>query len=256
MKKPKSPSAEHKTLDKAMQILHAFSHDEPELGIGELSARLGIHKSIVSRLAAGLRAWRLLEQDPRTKLFKVGAGAFRLGAIYSGRNSLQRISAPFLNKLVEETRQTCHVAVVDGVGMLVVATVESPDALRVIMRLGDRRALHATAAGKLMLAFVPGLMERLLEQGPLPSLTPATVTSVAKLKTQVIGARRDKFATNEGESTMGAGAVAAPIFETDGTFAAAISAVFPLGALSHAQRRSIGIRVQKAASEISNALST
>jgi DNA-binding IclR family transcriptional regulator len=145
MKKPKSPSAEHKTLDKAMQILHAFSHDEPELGIGELSARLGIHKSIVSRLAAGLRAWRLLEQDPRTKLFKVGAGAFRLGAIYSGRQALQKISAPFLNNLVDDTRQTCHVAILDGVSMLVVATVESPDALRVIMRLGDRRALHACA---------------------------------------------------------------------------------------------------------------
>lgn len=254
MKKPKTPSAEHKTLDKALQILHAFSHDEPELGIGELSARLGIHKSIVSRLAAGLRAWRLLEQDPRTKLFKIGAGAFRLGAIYSGRQALQRISAPFLNNLVEDTRQTCHVAILDGVDMLVVATVESPDALRVIMRLGDRRALHATAAGKLMLAFVPSLMERLLEQGPLPPITSATVTSVSKLKAQVVAAHNDRLATNEGESTIGAGAVAAPILGPDGTFAAAISAVFPLGALSQTQRRAIGVRVQKAANEISGAI--
>ena len=256
MKKPKTPSAEHKTLDKAMQILHAFSHEEPELGIGELSARLGIHKSIVSRLAAGLRAWRLLEQDPRTKLLKVGAGAFRLGAIYSGRQALQKISAPFLNHLVEDTRQTCHVAILDGVNMLVVTSVESPDALRVIMRLGDRRALHATAAGKLMLAFVPGLMDRLLGQGPLPSITAATITSVAKLRAQVVAAKSDRLATNEGESNIGAGAVAAPILGPDGTFVAAISAVFPLSTLSPTQRRAIGVRVQKAASEISNAMST
>jgi DNA-binding IclR family transcriptional regulator len=256
MKKPPPPAAEHKTLDKAMQILHAFSHEEPELGIGELSARLGIHKSIVSRLAGGLRAWQLLEQDPRTKLFRVGAGAFRLGAIYSGRQGLQKICAPFLSALVAQTHQTCHVAILDNTSMLVVATMESSDALRVIMRLGDRRALHATGGGKLMLAFVPGLMERLLEQGPLPALTPATITSVSKLKAEVDAAKRDRIAFNVGESTLGAGAVAAPILEPDGTFIAALSSVFPLGALNESQRRVVALKVQQAAQAISKAIAT
>ena len=44
-----------KTVERAMRVLQAFSHDRPELSVGELSRELGIHKSIVSRLVAALR---------------------------------------------------------------------------------------------------------------------------------------------------------------------------------------------------------
>ena len=53
-----------KTVKKAVEVLNCFSHQEPELSVGELSRRLGVHKSIISRLVAALRSKRMLDQKP------------------------------------------------------------------------------------------------------------------------------------------------------------------------------------------------
>lgn len=44
-----------KTVDKAMQVLHVFTHERQEIGVSELARELGIHKSVVSRLVGALR---------------------------------------------------------------------------------------------------------------------------------------------------------------------------------------------------------
>jgi len=138
-----------KTVDKAMRVLHAFSSERTELSIGELSAVLGMHKSVVSRLVSSLRDWRMLEKDTVTQRIRIGAGAFRLGTLYARENHLIRVAQAKLESLVQQTGQSAHLTVLDGDRVLVVATVDSPSALRVIMRLGDYRNLHTTAAGKL-----------------------------------------------------------------------------------------------------------
>lgn len=243
----------YKTVDKALQLLTAFTRERPELGVGEIAAHLGMHKSIVSRLAKTLRDWRMLEQNPETRQFRIGVGAFRLGMLFASRLPVHAVALPFLGDLVAETRQTAHVSVRDGLSTLVVASVESPKALRVIMRLADRRELHATAAGKLMLAYMPGLLEEVLAKGALEGLTPNTITSESDLRSALDRARRARLAWNDGESTIGAGAVAAPIFSSDG-MVAALSSVYPLATLSEDERGSISAAVARAAQKISDAL--
>lgn len=72
-----------------MQILHEFSNDEPQLGVGELSRRLGIHKSVVSRLAASLVECHMLERDPSRRQLRLGFGAFQLGMLAARHNPLR-----------------------------------------------------------------------------------------------------------------------------------------------------------------------
>jgi DNA-binding IclR family transcriptional regulator len=244
----------YKTVEKALQLLNAFSHERSELSVAELSGRLGMHKSIVSRLAATLRAWKMLEQDPETRRFRIGAGAFQIGMLFVDRQPLHKIAVPLLGALVQRTHQTAHVSVLDGLTTLVIASVESPRALRVIMRAADRRELHATAAGKLLLGSVPGLLEALLARGELPSLTANTITSKSSLREVVATARRDRLAWNDGESTVGAGAVAAPVFAPSGEIIAAVSCVYPVSVVDLKERRAIAKHVRSTAEEISSSL--
>ena len=130
-----------KTVEKAVRILKEFSHERPEISISELSRDLDIHKSIVSRLVSTLCQSSLLQQDPDTRKIRIGVGAFRLGSIYASRQEIVRKTTPFLGTLVSRIGQSAHAMVLDGSNGLVVATVESPSALRVIMRVGEHRHL-------------------------------------------------------------------------------------------------------------------
>jgi DNA-binding IclR family transcriptional regulator len=248
-------SATRQTVAKAMRLLHAFSPDEPELGVGEISRRLGMHKSVVSRLAATLCEWRMLEQDPSTRRLRLGLAVFQLGMRFANHDPLRRIAGPYLNGLVRLTRQSAHVSIRDGHCILVVATVESPEALRVIMRLGDRRMLYATAAGKVLLAHLPdSVLDELVAETGLAALTPATLATREALQAAVLRARREGLAWNNGESSRGAGAVAAPILGADGAVAAALSVVFPLAVVSKPERLAIAAEVKRTAAQIAAAL--
>lgn len=252
-----SNDAPRKTVDKAMRVLHSFTPERPELSIGELSESLGLHKSVVSRLVAALREWRMLEKDPTTQRIRIGSGAFRIGTLFAHRDALVRCAMSPMSELVAATGHSAHLSVLDGTAFLVVATVESPNALRVIMRVGDQRPLHTTAAGKLFLALSH---ETLLEEvcrGPgLNAATANTCHNRAKLERQLRTVRREGIAWNAGENTLGAGAVAAPVLDAHGAMLAALSTVYPLHLVDRSQRSSIAELTVHAARKVSNSLSS
>jgi DNA-binding IclR family transcriptional regulator len=240
------------TLDRAMRIVHAFSTEETELSIGELSRRVGIHKSIVSRMVSVLRQWRLLDQDPETKRVRIGIGAFQLGALFLVRQPIHRVALPQLGVLVERIRHSAHLAVLDPPQCVVVASVESPQALRVILRVGQRLYVHATATGKVLLAFSPpSLLDRIVGDQPLPGLTHRTLTTRAALQKELAAVKTAGIAWNHEESTRGAGAVAAPVFGADGAIAAALCAVYPLSVVDENEMARIGESVRGTARAVS-----
>lgn len=244
-----------KTVAKAMRILHAFSNAEPTLSIGELSVRLGMHKSIVSRLVTSLAEWRMVERDPATKRIRLGVGALHLGMLVANQNPLHRLALPLLGSLVEKTRHTAHVSTRDHHSMLVMASVLSPDALRVTLQLGDRRPLHAAAAGKIFLAHLSeDQFESFVAEAGTPALTDETITKPKDLKAQLATIRRFGIAWNIGESAVGVGAVAAPVMSSDGAVVAAVSSVFPLTLVRTPDRYFIAEHVRKTARELSVAL--
>lgn len=244
--------ATRKTVDKAMQILFAFSGSEPELSLTELSLRLEMHKSIVSRLVSTLCEWRLLERDASTKRLRLGMGAWQLGMLVANQNALYRAALPILGDLAERTRHSAHVTVRDRDSMLVIATAQSPEVLRVTMRQGDHRPLHATAAGKVMLAHM-GADERrdLLHKCGLPRLTPKTISSLEKLEASLKQILLAGVAWNDGESVQGVGGVAAPIYDASGDVIGALTSVFPQSFVPETKRTSLANEVRASASELS-----
>ncbi len=237
-----------------MRLLDAVAHDD-EVSVGELSRRLRWPKSVVSRLVSSLREWRMLEQNPLTKRVGIGIGAFQIGTHFLDRHPLHRLALPYVGALVERTRHSAHVAVLDEPRLIVVASVESPQALRVILKTGEGRFLHATASGKVLLAYGrKGLVEAVIRAVGLPALTPRTITSVARLERELAAVRRLGVATNVEESTRGAGAVAAPIFAADGTITAALCVVFPTSVVDKRELKRITECVRESASAVSAVL--
>jgi DNA-binding IclR family transcriptional regulator len=239
------------TVERAIDVLECFSHQQPELTVGELSRRLRLHKSIVSRLVTTLREKRMLEQHPKTRVVSIGVGAFRIGALFTRHLPLETAAVSHLNSLVERIQHSCHVAVLDAHRLLTVASVETRQSLRVILRTGEHRYLHASAGGKLLLAYQTSLLQEVMETTGLPALTSKTITSLPKLRRELASIRGSGIAWNFEESTRGAGACAAPIFGAQGQIIGAITTVYPLSAIDKRDFTSIGTLVCTAAKLIS-----
>jgi DNA-binding IclR family transcriptional regulator len=212
------------SVDRALQILSAF---EPEgrgraLGVAQLAARLGVHKSTASRLAATLAAHGFLERGPG-EAFRLGRRIARLGLLAAGGPDLVDAARPPMEALAARTGETVVLSVtVDGAAVDV-AQVESRYLVGGKSWIGLRTPLHATSDGKALLAFGAAT----LPPGRLESMAPRTLTSRARLARELAAVRRTGWARAVGECEEGLNGVAAPVFAQGGRCVAAVSVSGP-----------------------------
>ena len=161
----------------AIRLLKAFSEDDDELGISELSRRLGLAKSTVHRLAVTLVSEGLLEQDRDNGKYHLGIALFRLGALVRRRMNVSNEARPYLYDLREKINETVHLAILDGSEIMYVYNLESTQAIRMRSDIGVRKPAYCTAEGQAILAFQPAeVIERVVAAGLAPR-TPKTLTS-------------------------------------------------------------------------------
>jgi DNA-binding IclR family transcriptional regulator len=123
-------------------------------------------------------------------------------------------------------------------------------------RLGERQPTHATAQGKVLLAYLPGEEQAaLLKTMRLTAYSPRTITRRAALEVELRRTAQRGYAVNNNEMDAGLRAVAVPVCEPPGKVAAALSLDVPVGRLSLAQiQAELLDPLRAAAEEISSAL--
>src|SRR5262249_21388662 len=144
-----------RAIERAVGILNAFSTEQPELGVTEIAAQLGLHKSTVHRFLVSLEAGGLVERNPRTSRYRLGLRIFELGGLVLQQMNLWDEALPFLEGLVHESGETGHLAVLDGGEAIYIEKVEARRALRIPSAIGRGYPAHATSLGKVLLAHAP-----------------------------------------------------------------------------------------------------
>src|SRR5713101_1492457 len=150
--------------------------------------------------------------------------AFELGMASPAHRAWPEIARPALRELMQRTGETVFLGSLGGDGTVVVFVdkVESEQVIRYTAGVGDRRALHATSSGKVILAFLPAPeRERILRALPLKRYTDRTVTSLPALRAALAEVRQTGVCVNLDELAVGAAGIAAPIFDRDGHVAGA-----------------------------------
>ena len=226
------PRRQHSTLSSvrnAARLLKEFGRGDREIGVTELSRRLGIGKSTAHRLLSTLADERLLEQDPHTGAYRLGLAMYELGASVALHTDLHEACSPVLDQLRNATRETVQVAVLDGREVVYVERRESPQTLRLFGRVGHRNSAHCTSTGKVLLAALPPeVLEATLRGWRLERKTPYTITDPRALRAGLEEVRHRGWAENIGESELGAASIAAAIRDERGDVIAALSIVGPV----------------------------
>jgi IclR family transcriptional regulator, KDG regulon repressor len=251
------PAAKEKRLSSvatAIQVLKAFSEDQVDIGISELSRRLGLAKSTVHRLTATLVAEGLLEQDRESGKYRLGIALFRLGALVRRRMDISSQGRPYLYALREKTNESVHLAILDGTEIMYVYNLESTQAIRMRSDLGVRKPAYCTAEGQAILAFQPqSVVDAVIAEG-LSVRTPQTITNPSELIKALAVVRQRGCAIEDEESEIGMRGISAPIRNDAGEVVASVGIAGPATRLSKKAIAAFVPHVIETAALVSNRL--
>ena len=143
------------TLENALQLLDLFTPDEPEMNATEIAARLGVANSTVHRLVTTLMSEGFIAKDTRTNQYSLGTSILSRGNLVTKQYSLHEISHPILQRLVEQSNETAHLAVLRGFEVIYLQKIECSHPIRLLSHLGKPNPAHCTSSGQVLLAHQP-----------------------------------------------------------------------------------------------------
>ena len=223
-------------------------------GVTELARELEINKSTAYRLLTTLRDRGLVEQDAATEKYRLGFGLVMLASSVTADLDVARCSRPVCDRLAEQSRETVTVAVLEGDDAVVLYQSNSRSSALSVNWSGMHTPLHATAAGKIFLHYMPEDQRRRILKRPLQSYTENTIADLKALREDVRRDHdRDYWYTIE-ELEVGLNAIAAPVRCADGVVVAAVSVSGPAFRLPPESFPEIGELCVQAADEISRCL--
>jgi IclR family acetate operon transcriptional repressor len=239
------------SVRRAAALLKVFDNGPTELGVSELSRKTRLHKSTASRLLATMEREGLLERVPGTEKYRLGFMLVRLAGQVTHFGDIRAVARPVLVELAEASRETVHLAVLDGDEAINVEQISGPHLVRDTNWVGRRTPLHCVANGKALLAFRPHAdVERVLA-APLARFTERTIADPRRLRAELAAVRERGYAQALGEVEEGLNAVAAPVRDSSGAVAAAVSVSGPAYRVTIDRMAELGAVTVDAAANIS-----
>lgn len=208
---------------KVTAILMAFA-DGTDWSLSELARLTQIPLTTTHRLVTELAAAQLLERAPGGG-YRVGPAVGRLRRDPEAAPTVDRLAPAVLDDLAAATGRAVRLGMLHG---LRVAFVEKAGrAPATSFASGAALPAHASALGKILLAFAPPATARAVVAVGLPRYTAHTLTRSSDLMHALSVARLTRIATCDGELVAGECAVAAPVTGPGGQVVAALEMRVP-----------------------------
>jgi len=242
------------SVSHALDILESFTKTDKELGVTELSKRLGLHKNNVFRLLATLEHRGYIEQNGETENYRLGPKTLQIGSIFIEQRECRRQARPILERLMAATGETAVVAVLRANKVVYMDGVETDRTVRAVSRVGAMLPSYCTAVGKIQLAFLPPAeIERLFPEPELLTVTERTLRRRDALLADLETSRLQGYAVENEECDLEVKGIAAPVRDVSGNVIAALGIISPASRMSDERIRKDGVgeMVQEAAHALS-----
>ncbi len=240
------------SVDRALSILGILAR-LGEVGVTEIAAELGVHKSTAFRLMSTLERHDLVEQAGDRGKYRLGVGLLRLAGATTARLDVVQEARPLCRKLAADTGETINIAVLSDRSALYLDQASGGSALQSHNWVGQHIPLHATSNGKVLLSDLPAA-EVNRRVGALSAYTPETITSRRRLRQELEEVRERGYAVAVDELEIGLTALAAPIRNAHGDVIASMSVSGPTFRLGKGRAEELVPVLVAAADEVSRRL--
>ena len=233
---------------RAVRLLKLFTSERPEMSLSEISESARLNKTTAHRLLRALQSESLIDKNPATNAYRLGAGLMALGVQALASSDLRRRARPLLKSLARESGETATLEVPVENNMLILDEVSGSHVVSATANVGTCWPMHATSTGKAWIAFEQSGMDRIT--GKLQSLTAKTVTSKDQFRSLISDIRRRGYAETVDELEDGFTAVATVVRGALGDVQGALSIGGPTQRFGADRRAELGASLRRAAARL------
>lgn len=210
------------SLQRGLAVIRAFDADNPTLTLSDVARSTGLARAAARRFLLTLVDLGYIRVEGRQ--FRLSPQVLELGRAYLSSLTLPEIALPHLRDMTEELRESSSLAVLDGTDIVYVAHAPAKRILSISIDIGARDVAFATSLGRVLLAGQDDQwLDHYLATVELPAITPRTINTPDKLRTELMRIRRQGWALVDQELEDGVCAAAAPIHDEHGNVIAAIN---------------------------------
>ncbi len=204
------------SLDRGLEILFLLAENKSR-GVTELAEDLKVNKSTVFRLLQTLEQRDLVHQDETTAKYRLGIGLLHISEGLVKNLDVINISRPTLKQLMDSTKESAHLCTFTNDKVYVVDQVKSNYPMKVSAAIGHEEPIHCSSVGKCILAYLPEeKSEKILNEVEFIKYTDKTKTSKEELVKELKQIRKNGFALDDEELSIGVCCIAAPIYNHKG----------------------------------------
>ncbi|MCF1503109.1 IclR family transcriptional regulator [Afifella sp. H1R] len=218
-----------KTSNQSTQVAFRIIEEMAPLGEGirltDLARRLGMPKPRIYRFLQTLMSIGYVDQDPETERYRLTLKLFHLGQAIADGTQLLTVARPVMIRLRDSLHLTTTLSLLEDDGMRVIDIVRVETPVQIVTKPGALMDFHASAQGKLALAFGKPELWAQVRARPLARLTEETNTDITRLEAEVAEVRRRGWAAAPGESLPGVNAVSAPICDVSNAMIGSLNIV-------------------------------
>lgn len=210
-------------VDKALDILELLSAEATGLPMATLAERLNRTISEIYRTVQLLEARGYLERNADGDRYAVTMKLFRLAHAMPRVHSLSALALPIMEELAIDIEQSCHLAVLDGVDILIIAQVDSPLPRQYSVTLGARLPVWEASSGNLLLAQLPEAKREALFRSMTRIVAPEILQQFRERVAEIGNGGKEQ---RESYFVSGLLTISRPIYNHFGTTVAALTVPF------------------------------
>lgn len=215
-------------VDRAIDLLQAFSPRTPELPLSQLAARTGLHRATALRLLAVLSQRGLVERDTSTGRYRLGVKILGLAETVKNRSGVVARALPAMRRIHERLNETTFLSIRAGDTRVNIEQIVGLQQLRRVASIGDPKPLYVGAASKVLLAAMPDAwIDAYLDRTELTPHTQWTIVDHAALRHDLARIRSRGYALGEREGDAQTAGAAVPLRDATGEVVAALTITVP-----------------------------
>lgn len=244
-------------LQNAFLVLEAVGAAGPwGADAAELEDRTGLHRRSIYRHLNSLKALGMVTDATEPTRYRLGHSIAALAQHASDQREFLRRARLFCDEIAERTGEPVHVTILDQATAATIASApghaqnqhESPPIV-----LGSRRPLHASASGKIYLAFNSSALEAYAVR-PLERFTSHTISTLDQLRSECLQIRAQGYALDRQEFVAEVTCIAVPVYGINGRAVGTLAVSTKSPVMSAARRNSLLKALLPAAREFTGAI--
>jgi IclR family pca regulon transcriptional regulator len=207
---------------RGLEVIRSFSARSPRQTLTEVAGRTGLTRAGARRILLTLQTLGYVESDG--KLFRLTPRILDLGFAYLSSLPIWNLAEPVMEALVEEVKESCSAAVLEGTDIVYVLRVPTHKIMSISLGVGSRLPAYCTSLGRMLLsALPPDQMMQVLQASERTARTRYTVTDVDELAARIAQVRKQGWSLVNQELEEGLVSIAAPITDRAGQTVAALN---------------------------------